>query len=83
MKVAFVALFFLSILFAPWWLTVPLGIIILLEPWGMPVAVFGGVLVDVLFGTPIASLGGFAYLYTLLFVCGGLTVLYLRSRVVD
>lgn len=83
MKYVLVALFVVSLISAPWWVVVPLGIILTTIPLGIPVAVLGGVYLDAVFGAPIASLGGMAHLYTALFVGAGLLSTLIAGRVVD
>ena len=61
-----IGIFFLSILFAPWWLSFFIAIIIASSGEDLLVLPIGGVLLDVLFGVPIATLGGFSFLYTAL-----------------
>ena len=78
-----VALFLLSALLAPWWVTVPYGIVVVAyarSPWA---AILGGLIMDVTFGAPIASLGGFSYLYTALFAFLSLIAVLLRSRMIE
>ena len=75
--------FFISIATLPWWASVLLGILFVAEGGSVWVVVFGGFILDELFGAPIASLGGFAYLYTALFIIIGAVVLYLRSMLFE
>ena len=62
------ALFLVSLVFLPWWVSVPLGIIAATTKYGGPIAVFGGVVLDAVYGTPIDILFGFQYVYTTLFL---------------
>jgi hypothetical protein len=77
------ALFFASIVYCPWWVT--LFIAIWLAPYKGSFAplVIGGLLMDVMFGSRVASLGGFSYVYTLVFVGAALVSWYLREQSIN
>lgn len=75
--------FVVSVLLFPWWMSVLLGIVVALYPSGPTLLLIGGVSMDTLFGAPIASLGGFSYLYTALFSVIIVVVYLMRDRVVD
>lgn len=75
--------FLVSAVLLPWWVSVLFGIGVTLYPGSGVVLLIGGVIMDTLFGAPIATLGGFAYLYTVLFSIIAAVVYLLRDRVVD
>lgn len=76
-------LLLLSIVLLPWWVTVTLGVvsIVFFNLWYF--AIMGGLVMDLAFGTPIALLGGFAYVYTCLFVGLSLLAMVLRGRMLE
>lgn len=83
MRAFFTVLFFAAVVFLPWYASVPLGII-LIAYWGAYVeAIVGGVVLDALFGAPIASLHGFACLYTALFIILSLFAFVLRRLMIE
>ncbi len=67
-RASMAAVFFASVLVAPWWLTICCGLFLLSFFESAVVVIIGGVLMDLIFGTPIPALGGFHYLYTTLFI---------------
>ena len=67
-KFLFIASFFISTVFLPWWFSVILAVA-LLSVWQAYVSVIAGALVlDILFGSPLVAFGGFVYLYTAIFL---------------
>ncbi|MES2135266.1 MAG: hypothetical protein V4449_03445 [Patescibacteria group bacterium] len=58
----------MSAVVANWWLTVLIGIVLIGLFQAYITLILGGVLMDVLFGAPMAPLWGFQYLYTALFL---------------
>jgi hypothetical protein len=77
------AAFFVSILFAPWMLTVLIGIILLSAWRERSLLIIGGAMADALFGVPVPALGGFAFIYTALFALLIITELFLRKSMID
>ncbi len=75
-RLSLALLFFGSILFFPWWVSVFLGVLLLFAGEGYEV-LFGGVLLDVLYGAPLPFFFHFPALYTALF-----SLLFLFVRVV-
>jgi hypothetical protein len=75
--------FCISVLTLPWWVSTLLAIFLLAEGGSVILVILGGVCLDVLFGAPIASLYGFAYLYTALFASLALVALYLKTRLLE
>ena len=67
-KFLFIASFFVSVLFLPWWVSVFIAVILLAEWRAYVSVILGAVMLDVIFGSPLTLLGGFAYLYTGIFV---------------
>jgi putative Ca2+/H+ antiporter (TMEM165/GDT1 family) len=66
-KYFFIISFFISVVYLPWWVTVSIAIV-LLSVWRTYATVMLGALcLDILFGSPLAAFGGFAYLYTAIF----------------
>lgn len=59
--------FFASVFFCPWWLTIILGILLLSLFEAGVLVIIGGICMDLVFGAPMVSFGGFQYLYTALF----------------
>ncbi|PIR85405.1 hypothetical protein COU15_01080 [Candidatus Kaiserbacteria bacterium CG10_big_fil_rev_8_21_14_0_10_45_20] len=66
-RASLITIFFLSILFVPWWFSVVLAIMIASRGEDFFVLPIGGVLLDVLFGVPVVALGGFSFIYTVVF----------------
>lgn len=83
MRYVLYVVFLLSAFFLPWWCTVPLGILLTTMPYGSLVAILGGVIMDVTFGTELKPLFGLSYLYTTVFVCVALLMALLENRVLD
>lgn len=82
-KFLFIISFFLSVLFLPWWVSVFFGVV-LLAVWRAYVSVIlGAIILDVVFGIPLAAFGGFAYLYTLIFVTLSVIVLFLHKAMLE
>lgn len=77
------ALFFVvSLVYLPWWVVVPLGIVLSALPGGGVVAVVGGAVLDVVHGAPSAFFGT-AYLYTALFSLSAVVLALVRERLLD
>lgn len=73
----------LAALWLPWPFAILLGIL-LIAFWGdtvVPIA--AGLIMDLAYGTPLAMLHGFAYLYTTIFVLLALVAFALRSRMIE
>jgi hypothetical protein len=68
---------------APWWVTIPLAVYALSFEDSAPYVVGIGVVMDSLYGAPIAALHGFSVLYTTIFLALGLMTIFLRRRVLD
>lgn len=83
MKYVLHVVFLISVIFLPWWCTVPLGIFLMTVPYGSVTAILGGVIMDVTFGTALMPLFGLSYLYTTAFVCVALLFTLLENRVLD
>lgn len=82
-KFLFIISFFLSVLFLPWWVSVFFGVV-LLAVWRAYVSVIlGAIILDVVFGSPLAVFGGFAYVYTLIFVTLSVLVLFLHKAMLE
>lgn len=75
--------FFISIVALPWWVIVAVAIFYLAEGGSIFLVIAGGILADMLFGAPVASLYGFSYLYTVLMAALGLTAYYLRRALFE
>ncbi|TAJ16081.1 hypothetical protein EPO56_00060 [Patescibacteria group bacterium] len=72
-------LLFLGMVFvAPWWMSVLFAILLLVMGNNGFIVVIGGIIIDLTFGTPIHSLGGFQYLYTTLFILLSIIAWYLK-----
>lgn len=83
LKIVLSISYIVSSVFLPWWVTVALGIALVVHFKLWWVAILGGLLMDLVFGAPIAALGGFAYLFSLLFVVLSLLALMLRQRMLE
>lgn len=80
---AFVLIFFLSVLFAPWWLAGAVAVFILAEWRDWISVLFGAILLDLLFGVPVVSGYELPFLYTAVFGTLIIAEFYLRSRILD
>jgi len=78
-----ITVFFISIFFAPWWFAVLLGVLLLAYTKDYVVVLCGGLLLDMVFGSPIISFFAFSYVYTLLFSVCALSAFLLRTRLVE
>lgn len=67
LRIALIFLFFVAVVFAPWWCAVLLALVIATEGGAIYALPIGGALMDALFGAPILALGGFALIYTTVF----------------
>jgi hypothetical protein len=76
------ALYLGATIFLPWWVAVPLGILLATTYSGAPLSVLGGGILDATHGVTIPILG-FAHVYTGLFLITALLVLVLRPRVAE
>ena len=75
--------FLVSIVALPWWVAVAVAIFYLAEEGSVFLVIAGGILADMLFGAPVASLHGFSYFYTVLMAAIGLTAYYLRRSLFE
>lgn len=75
--------FFASILFLPWYVPVLLGLFIIVQWKAYTSAIIGGIILDGMFGAPIITLYGFAYIYTALFVILSLLAFFLRQVMME
>jgi hypothetical protein len=57
-------IFFLAILFLPWWVSLPVGFLLLLKYESFVEIVLGGLVIDLLYATPISYFFGFMYVST-------------------
>ncbi len=72
-------LWFASLFTTPWWVFVPLGIVVATFSFGAYFVIAGGVLLDVLYGVPVLGLS-FPVLYTILFGTIALVRIYIEER---
>ena len=72
-------LFYLSIFILPWWLSLFLGILLLVFIQAYDV-LLGGIAADLLYGVPVAALGGISFLSTILLCAIAIVVFVLRRR---
>lgn len=79
----FSLVFFASVILMPWYVTVPLGIMLMILFGAYAEAIIGGILLDGMFGTGIAVLAGISYLYTLLFSGLSLCAFVLRRALLE
>lgn len=79
-----IAVFFASIIaLAPWWVSVALGVLLVAYFDAALSVLVGGVLLDVLHGAPIHIFGGFAYLYTSIFIVLVIVRMVLKKSIVE
>lgn len=82
-RVSAVAFFFLSALFLPWFAAVFFGVLLIAWWQEYGLVILGGVLMDILFGASIVSLGGISFLYTALFALLSLIAALLRRSMLE
>jgi hypothetical protein len=75
--------FLFSALFLPWWLTVSLGILAVGFFRMYIVVVFGGFLMDMLFGVAEPRLFGFSFIYTGIFLILALIAWFLDRAILE
>jgi hypothetical protein len=82
-KLVFSILYFVSCVFLPWYLTAIFAIVLIvyLDLW--PIAILGGLLMDIAFGAPIPAVFSFAYIYSALFVLLTIIAVVLRQRMLE
>lgn len=66
--IAMAVAFFASVFIAPWWLTVFIGLLLIVLFGGGVFVVIGGFFMDSVFGAPLPLLHGFHFLYTAFFI---------------
>lgn len=74
-------LIFLSILFFPWWITAFFALILLFSFEAAEVIIWG-LLIDTLYGIPLAIFFHFTFVFTLLFMILFFVVQILKKRLV-
>ncbi len=57
-------IFFLSVLFLPWWVALLLGFVFLLKYESFIEIIFGGLILDYLYAAPVPYFWGFMYVCT-------------------
>jgi hypothetical protein len=77
------AAFLVGVFALPWFATLLIAILYLAEGGNAFVVIFGGFVMDELTAAPVASLHGFAFLYTFLAVAFALVTLYLRQMLFE
>lgn len=77
------AIFFVSVLFAPWWLSVALAVLLLSFFKAYFEVIVGGVIMDSVFGAPIMSLFNIEFLYTILFTILVVTTYFFRKVIME
>ncbi len=75
--------FLFSALFLPWWLTICIGIFAIVLFRMYAVVIFGGFLMDMLFGIPEPRLFGFSCIYTAVFVILALIAWFLDRAILE
>ncbi|XKT74317.1 MAG: hypothetical protein ACJKTH_03105 [Patescibacteria group bacterium UBA2163] len=68
---------------APWWVSIALGILLIAYFDAVPSVLIGGLLLDVLHSAPIHMFGGFAYLYTGIFIILIIIRIALQKSIVE
>lgn len=83
MRIVFSVLFFASLFIFPWYVTVLLGgvLVVLWEAYFEVVLV--GLLLDILFGAPVAALNDFSLIYATFFIFLSLSSFFLRRVILD
>lgn len=83
LRITLIVVFFLSAILAPWWCTALIAVILAAKGNDLFVLPIGGVCVDILFGTPIASLGGFSFVYTTVFSILALVAFFIHRHIFE
>lgn len=83
MKYFLSAAFVASVAFMPWWVALPLAIVLLAEWQAAFVVISGGIMRDLLFGVPQPALWGFSMIYTAVFGFLALLSWYLHIHVLE
>ena len=83
MKILFSILYLASCVFLPWYLSVALAVILIAYFNLWPLAIIGGLLMDIAFGAPLPILFNFAYFYMALFALLALFEMVLRQRMLE
>jgi len=82
-RVAVTVFFFASVIMLPWYVPLILGIALIVVWCGYVEVILGGILLDTVFGAPIASLSDFSFLYTALFIFLSLLAVILRQVIIE
>lgn len=82
-RVIFCFLFLVSCIFFPWFVSVPLGILVIVYTPYWYVAVVGGLVIDLAFGAPVPALFNFAFIYSSLCIILSLIALTLRQQMME
>lgn len=76
-------LFLLTALLLPWWVVVVAGVVLATFRYSFIFLIIGGVLLDTVFAAPVPGLGGFAYIYTVVFLAMSVVAETLRARAMN
>ena len=82
-RVAITVFFFASVIMLPWFAPLILGVALVVVWRGYIEVILGGILLDIVFGAPIASLSDFSFLYTALFIFLSLLAVILRRAIIE
>lgn len=75
------ALLFFSILFLPWWFSILFALVLLFGFEAIEVLGWG-LLIDILYGTPLTLFFNFTFIFTLLFLTLFLVTTHLKQRLI-
>ena len=78
-----VPFFFASVLVGPWWVSIGVGILIASLSQRYIPLIFGGMLMDMLFGAPVPAFFDFSFLYTAMFTLIAICAFYFRDRILE
>jgi hypothetical protein len=82
-RIALLSFFFLSVVILPWYVSVMLGIVLLVR-WDAYLSVLlGGIVLDSTFGAPLYVAGGFEWLYFAFFSVCAFLVFILKRRTLE
>lgn len=75
--------FVISLVSLPWWVSLLCAILYLAEGGNPLLVIAGGIVFDLMFGSPVHSLGGFRFLYSVFAVCISIAALYLNKALLE
>lgn len=67
-RVFLTVIFFTSVLFMPWWFSIPLAVLLIAYYQAYVEVVVGAIIMDGMFGTPVSAFLGVEFFYTFIIV---------------